>query len=96
MRQLVPDLQELPGIRPARPEKGRQQLPWRRLPAQEAELATTTVIFGIPNVLPGGVSRVGNNEYGEIGRRTRLILRGEHLASGLKITAVKNWALFEH
>ncbi|TWW82160.1 hypothetical protein D4764_01G0019750 [Takifugu flavidus] len=50
-----------------RPEKETEQLPWRRLPAEEAKLATTTVIFGIPNVLPGGVdvSRAGNNEYRE-------------------------------
>lgn len=61
MRQLGPDLQDLLWIRP---EKETEQLPWRRLPAEEAELAATTVIFGIPNVLPGGVdvSRVGNNE----------------------------------
>lgn len=57
---------------------------------EEAKLATTTAIFGIQNVLPGGVdvSRVGNNEDGEIGRRTRLILRRENVALGVKIAAL--------
>lgn len=41
-------------------------------------------------MLPGGVdvSRVGNNEDAEIGRRTRLILRRENVALGVKIAAL--------